>query len=166
MEYVKSRGASVGWYPSGLRHGCNAATVDSSPENREVQKSIKELLFVFSWHRLVYKEGHNRESCISCSTCSETKAEADVGQKGWRKVRKLIWGWKSGYWSPLSVHELQSHSPGGQQYWMVSVLLARPTDSMGWLQVRSSFLLSSPSFPLPLAKLQHHSWLKFEQQVL
>ena len=89
-ENVRSGGASLGWHPSGLHHGCNAATVDSIPENCEMQKSIEELFFVFSWHRLVYKEGRNQESYISYSMCSETKAEADVRQKGWRKVRKLI----------------------------------------------------------------------------
>lgn len=68
MEGVELRGKILGWHPSGLLmayYGCSAATADTSLENCVMQKSIEDLFFVFPWHCLMYKEGHNQESLIS-----------------------------------------------------------------------------------------------------
>lgn len=43
MENAKSRATS-------LHHEFNTDTVNSSPGNCEMQKSIEELFFMFSWH--------------------------------------------------------------------------------------------------------------------
>lgn len=43
MENAKSKATS-------LHHGFNTRTVNSSPGNCEMLKSIEELFFIFSWH--------------------------------------------------------------------------------------------------------------------
>lgn len=63
-ENVKSRGTSLGWHPSGFHHACDAATVDGRAENCEMQKGIELFFFMFSWHLLLCKEGHNRERWV------------------------------------------------------------------------------------------------------
>ena len=42
----------------------NVATVDTGPEKGEMQKSVQELLFVFSRHRLVCRRAIVRKAVV------------------------------------------------------------------------------------------------------
>lgn len=103
----------------------------------------------------VCKEGCCQESYISYGTWERPKVMilklwADVGQKGWRKIRsESCFGGGSGC---LTI----GFSPFPQENCAIGMLLLSPTvgwELLGW--VWSNF---------PLVKLQKHSWLKVEQQ--